>query len=211
MTFVGRKLGKDKLYDYLKNFGFGSLTGIDLQGEVTNPLRKKGSWSNIDAATTTFGQGIAVTPIQILDAISVIANKGQRVKPQVVKEIKNGDWRSEIPPVIGPRIISEKAAESLKDMMVKVVTDGESKWAAPKGFKIAGKTGTAQIPIQGHYDPTKTIASFVGFAPSDNPKFAMLVTLKEPNSSIWGAETAAPLWFDIAKDLFPYFGIQPEN
>lgn len=211
MTFVGRKLGKEKLYDYLKNFGFGKLTDIDLQGEVTNPLRKKGTWSDIDLATTTFGQGIAVTPIQVVRAIAAIANQGQIVKPEVVKEIKNGDWKSEINPVVGERVISQDAATKIKDIMVKVVTNGESKWAAPKGFKIAGKTGTAQIPIAGHYDPTKTIASFVGFAPADNPKFVMLVTLKEPQSSEWGAETAAPLWFNIAKDLFPYFGIQPEN
>jgi len=86
-------------------------------------------------------------------------------------------------------------------MMVKAVDDGEAKWAKPKGFKIAGKTGTAQIPIAGHYDPNKTIASFVGFAPATSPKFAMLVTLREPKSSPWGSETAAPLWFDISKEI----------
>ncbi len=211
MVFVGNKLGQDKVYDYLDKFGFGKKTQIDLQGEVSIPLRKKGTWSTIDVATTTFGQGIAVTPMQVLNGIAVIANKGNMVKPRIVKQIKNGDWTSDIKPSIGPRVISEKAAEKMKEMMVKVAANGEAKWAAPKGFKIAGKTGTAQIPIQGHYDPTKTIASFVGFAPADNPRFVMLVTLHEPQSSIYGAETAAPLWFNIAKDLFPYFGIHPDN
>ena len=93
--------------------------------------------------------------------------------------------------------------------MVNAVENGEAKWAKPKGYKIAGKTGTAQIPVAGHYDDEKTIASFVGFAPANNPKFVMLVKLREPESSPWGSETAAPLWFDIARDLFHYYSIQP--
>lgn len=211
MTFVGQKLGSDNLYDYLSKFGFGKVTGIDLQGEVSVPLRQKGTWSAIDTATTTFGQGIAITPIQILRAIGVIANGGMMIKPEVVKEIKNGDWSSNIKPQIGPRIISTDAADEVKDMMVQAVTRGEAKWAAPAGFSIGGKTGTAQIPVSGHYDPTKTIASFVGFAPATNPRFVMLVTLRTPQTSEWGSETAAPLWFHIAEDLFPYFGIHPDN
>jgi len=94
-------------------------------------------------------------------------------------------------------------------MMVEAVDRGESKWAKPGGYKIAGKTGTAQIPIAGHYDPQKTVASFVGFAPADNPGFVMLVSLNEPKSSPWGSETAAPLWFDIAKDIFKLGGVSP--
>ena len=96
-------------------------------------------------------------------------------------------------------------------MMKAAVKEGEAKWAVPKGYSIAGKTGTAQIPVAGHYDPTKTIASFIGFAPAENPRFIMLVSLREPKTSQWGSETAAPLWFDIARDLFPYLGIQPQN
>ena len=95
-------------------------------------------------------------------------------------------------------------------MLVKAVDNGEAQWAKPKGFKIAGKTGTSQIPIAGHYDEKKTIASFIGFAPADDPAFSMLVTLREPTSSPWGSETAAPLWFSIAKDLFVHFNIPPE-
>jgi len=111
----------------------------------------------------------------------------------------------------GKRVISEEAAENITAMMVEAAKNGESKWTHLKGFKVAGKTGTAQIPISGHYDDEKTIASFIGFAPADNPKFIMLVTLKEPQSSPWASETAAPLWYGVAKDLFPYFGIQPEK
>ena len=96
-------------------------------------------------------------------------------------------------------------------MMVKAVDEGEAKFAKPKGFKIAGKTGTAQIPVAGHYDPDKTIASFVGFAPADNPRFVMLVRYDQPSSSIFGSETAAPTFFEIASQLFTYFKITPSE
>ena len=109
------------------------------------------------------------------------------------------------------QIISKEAANQTTAMMIESAKHGESQWTNLKGFSVAGKTGTAQIPISGHYDAEKTIASFVGFAPANNPKFIMLVTLKEPQSSQWASETAAPLWYSIAKDLFNHFGIQPEN
>ena len=96
-------------------------------------------------------------------------------------------------------------------MMVNAAKNGESKWTSLRGFSVAGKTGTAQIPIAGHYDPKSTNASFIGFSPANNPKFIMLVTLNKPQSSQWASETAAPLWYSIARDLFLYFGIQPEN
>lgn len=211
MTFVGNKLGADKLYDYFFKFGFGKITGIDLQGEVSPTLRQKGTWNIVDLATASFGQGIAVTPIQMARAISVIANGGYLIKPEVVQKIGKEGWMNELKSENQGRVISQDTASKVKDMMVSAIDNGESKWAAPQGFKIAGKTGTAQIPVAGHYDPTKTIASFVGFAPADKPKFVMLVTLNQPTSSQWGSETAAPLWFSIAKEMFPYLGIQPEN
>ncbi len=95
--------------------------------------------------------------------------------------------------------------------MISAVNEGEAKWAKPEGYSIAGKTGTAQIPVGGDYDQEKTIASFIGFAPADKPKFTMLVSLKEPSSSPWGSETAAPLWFSIAQKLFNYYGIPSTN
>ncbi len=94
---------------------------------------------------------------------------------------------------------------------MKAGENGEAKWAKPAGYVIAGKTGTAQIPVAGHYDNQKTIASFVGFAPVFHPKFAMLVTLREPKTSPWGSETAAPMWFDVAKELFRYYKIPPDK
>lgn len=210
MAFVGQKLGADTLYDYLDKFGIGKETGIDLQGEVAVPLRKKGTWNIVDLATASFGQGVAVTGIEMIRAVAGVANDGMMPTPYVVSTLKGEGWQEEIKPKI-ERVISESAAEEMTAMMVNAAKNGESKWAYPKGFSVAGKTGTAQIPIAGHYDPTSTNASFIGFSPAQNPKFIMLVTLNKPSSSQWASETAAPLWYSIAKDLFLYFGIQPEN
>lgn len=211
MASVAQKMGSDLLYDYFESFGFGQLTGVDLQGEATPKLREKGTWNIVDLSTAGFGQGIAVTPIQLITAVSAIANNGIITTPRVVKEIVIDDWNEQINHSSQKRVISQKAAEEMRAMMVEAAKKGEAQWTHLKGFKIAGKTGTAQIPIAGHYDEEKTIASFIGFAPADDPKFLMLVTLNEPSSSPWASETAAPLWYSIARDLFLYFGIQPEN
>jgi cell division protein FtsI/penicillin-binding protein 2 len=211
MSFVGQKLGAEKLYDYLDKFGIGKTTGIDLQGEARGELREKRTWNIVDVATASFGQGVAVTPIQMLRAAAVIANGGRLVTPQIVGKEAGEGWEEEIKPQVGSRAISEKAAKEITAMMVLAAKNGESKWTDVPGFGVAGKTGTAQIPIAGHYDATKTIASFVGFAPASNPKFIMIVTLKEPASSQWASETAAPLWYSIFKELIPYFGVQPEG
>ena len=211
MSFVANQLGADRLYDYLDKFGIGKLTGIDLQGEGSPQLREKGSWNVVDLATAAFGQGVAVTPIQLIKALAIIANGGYSVTPHVVQKLQGDLWSEEIKIKPGQRIISETADSDIKAMMVEAAKNGESKWTNLRGFPVAGKTGTAQIPIAGHYDENKTNASFIGFSPADHPKFAMLVMLKEPQSSVWASETAAPLWYSIAKDLFVYFGIQPEN
>src|SRR3989344_376849 len=211
MVFVANKLGKEKLYDYLKLFGFEDKTEIDLQGEIAPKLREKSSWSDVDLATAAFGQGIATTPLQMVRAVSAIANKGILVKPNVVDQLIGENWKEDVNQKHEQRVISEGTAAQVTAMMVEAAKKGESKWTHQAGFKIAGKTGTAQIPISGHYDEEKTIASFIGFAPYDDPKFIMLVSLQEPESSQWASETAAPLWYSIAKDLFIRYGIQPEN
>jgi len=211
MVFVVKKLGKENLLSYLKKFGFGEKTGIDLQGEAKSFLKKEEDLSEIDTATIGFGQGILVTPIQLISAVSAIANSGVMMKPQVVDKIIGNGWEKDIEPEVASIPITPQTAEVIKAMMVEAAKRGESKWTHIRGFKVAGKTGTAQIPIEGHYDPEKTMASFVGFAPYDDPKFVMLVTLRKPTTSIWASETAAPLWYSIANDLFLHFGIQPEE
>lgn len=209
MVFAGRKLGVDKLYKYIQDFGFGNLTGIDLQDETTPEIRDKGEWKEIDLATASFGQGIAATGIQVVRAVGVIANGGNLMEPHIVKAIQNGSKLIEIKPKVVSSPISAEVARVVSEMMVEAVEKGEARAFSPKGFKIAGKTGTAQIPVAGHYDPNKTIASFVGFAPAEQPKFVMLVRYSEPTSSIFGSETAAPTFFEIARELLVYYNLAP--
>lgn len=210
MVDVARKLGREKLLQGVRDFGFGDKTGIDLQEESAPALRDAKEMYEIDWATLSFGQGIAVTPIQMLRAVAAIANDGLLMQPQVVKRINAEGKVVEITPKKIRRVIKSASAKVVTEMMVAAVEHGEAKWALPKGFRIAGKTGTAQIPVAGHYDAEKTIASFVGFAPAEEPKFVMLVTLTEPQTSPWGSETAAPLFFEITKELFTYFGLSPK-
>lgn len=209
MVFVGEKLGIDKLVEYLKKFGLGEKTGIDLEDELAPDLRADEDWKLIDLATASFGQGVALTPIQMTRIAAVIANGGNLMRPYVVKKIIGEEKTITIDPKIENEVISSATAKVMTELMVNAVDNGEAKWAKPPGYRIAGKTGTSQIPVAGHYDEEKTIASFVGFAPADEPQFVMLVTLREPTTSPWGSETAAPLWFDIAKELFDYYGILP--
>jgi len=211
ITFVADKLGIDKLASYIDKFGFGKTTGIDLQEESTGNIRPKKEWRPIDLATASFGQGIGVTPIQMLEAVAAVANGGKLITPKVVEKIVDDRGETRVKPDVEKQVISKEAAVQMSEMMVTVVEKGEAQAFAPKGYRIAGKTGTAQIPVAGHYDPNKTIASFVGFAPADKPKFVMLVRFTEPTSSPFGAETAAPTFFAIAKELFNYYGISPSN
>lgn len=209
MVFTARKLGLEKFYSYIQNFGFGEPTGVDLQDESSPEIRSKSSWKEIDLATASFGQGIAVTPIQMVRAVAAIANGGNLMEPHVVKEIKDDKSSFVVKPKVVRQVLKDSTAQIVKEMMVAAVEEGEARVFSPKGFRIAGKTGTAQIPVAGHYDSTKTIASFVGFAPADDPKFVMLVRYDEPSSSIFGSETAAPTFFNIAKQLFLYYKIAP--
>ncbi len=201
MVFAAEQLGLDKLYDYLLAFGIGSPTGIDLGEEMSPVLRHKEDWRFIDLATASFGQGVAVTPLQMIKAVGALANQGKLVRPFVVKKVVSAEKEIEIKPKLEAQVISPVTARIITEMMIGAVEGGEAKWNKPKNLRVAGKTGTAQIPIAGHYDKDKTIASFIGFAPADDPEFIMLTTLREPTSSPWGSETAAPLWFDIANQL----------
>lgn len=208
MVYIQEKLGKDNLFKYFKKLEMGQLTGIDLQDESSPDLRPLDQWYAIDFATASFGQGIAVTPIQMIRMASSIANGGLLVTPHVVNKITDSQGKTiKINAGSQKRIFKKETAAIVTDMMVAAVEKGETKFLKPVGIKIAGKTGTAQIPIAGHYDEGKTIASFVGFLPAENPQLIMLVTLSEPTSSPWGSETAAPLFFNIAKELIAYYNI----
>jgi stage V sporulation protein D (sporulation-specific penicillin-binding protein) len=212
MVYTAQKLGLDRMMDYIDKFGIGKLTGIDLEGEVAPEIKPKDSWYAVDLATTGFGQGISVTPIELLTAFSSIANGGIMMEPHVVSAVKdkNGKITKIEPKEIG-RPISSATAKVMTEVLVNAVDKGEAQWAKIKGYRVAGKTGTASIPVEGKYDPNKTIASFIGFAPANDPEFAMLVVLDRPTARIYGAETAAPVFFSIADDLFHYYGVPPEE
>ena len=211
MVYIGEKLGNKKIYNYLEKFGFGQNTGIDLEGEASGYLKPKVNWYPIDYATVTFGQGIAITPIQMIRAFASIINGGYLMKPYIVQKIISKNKITEIKPQVERRVVSQMTSEIIRKMLISTVENAEAKWDRPKGFLIGGKTGTAQVPIKGIYDASKTIASFIGFAPANNPKFLTFVVLYEPQSSQWGSETAAPLFFEITKDLIVYYGISPSQ
>ncbi len=207
MTFVSQKLGLDRFYNYITKFGFGKLTGIDLEEESPGVVHPKSDWREIDLATAAFGQGLAVTPIQIAQGVAAVANGGRLVSPRIVSGTLTKGKTQQYPQSQQVQVISSRAASQMTEMMVNAVDRGEAQAFKPKGYRIAGKTGTAQIPVSGHYDENKTIASFVGFAPVHEAKFVMLVRFTEPTSSPFGSETAAPTFFKIARELFNYYGI----
>ena len=209
MIHIAELLGKDKFLDYMKKFHLFEKTTIELREETIAPERK--TWREIDIATASFGQGVAMNGLQMVQIAQIIANKGLLVQPTLLESMDDEGTVMKQEAKVGERVISEETAWKVTEMMEQSAAHGDAKWAIPKGYRIAGKTGTAQIPVEGHYDEEKTVASFVGFAPAENPRFVMLIKLREPTSSPWGSETAAPLWFAIAKDLFIRMGIAPSQ
>lgn len=212
MVYTAQKLGLSRMLRYINSYGIGKTTGIDLEGEVAPDIKPENEWYEVDLATTGFGQGISVTPIELLTAFASIANNGIMMEPQIVSSVVgvNGKEIKIEPKELG-RPITSATSKVMTEVLVNAVNKGEAKWAKTPGYRVAGKTGTASIPIDGKYDATKTIASFIGFAPANNPKFVMLVILDRPTARIYGAETAAPVFFTIAKDLFTYYGLAPDE
>jgi len=212
MVYVGQKLGIQRFTSYLKKFGIGNLTGIDIQGEVTEPIRPEKKWIPIDLATASFGQGISVTPIELITAVNALANDGKVMRPMVVDKIITPENETiTMKPQMISQAVSPATAKVMTWVMVNAVEKGESQFAKIAGYNVAGKTGTAQIPVEGHYDPTNTNASFVGFFPAENPRITMLVVVHKPKSSIYGAETAAPIFFAVARELIQYYNIEPSK
>lgn len=217
-AFISTSMGTERFYNYLRRFGFGTTTGVDLASEVPGMMRQPGdsNWFPSDLGINAFGQGIAVTPLQMITAVSAVANHGILMRPyivhQFITEDENGQEQvTQVEPMSIRGAISREAADTLTEMMVTAVErEGYSK-AHIDGYRIAGKTGTAQIPTAYGYHPTDTIASFVGFAPADDPQFAILVRLERPTASPWGTQTAAPTFRAIAERLFVYLQIPPDD
>ena len=212
MVQLGMELGAHRLTNYSKLFGFGEPTGIELPGEESGILYKAEDMYKPDVATMAIGQGIAVTPIQILRAICAIANGGELLQPYIIKKIvaPNGDVVREGEKKVIRQVISKDTASKMRDMMEQVVSGGGGQSAAIKGYRIAGKTGTAErLAEKGGYEKDKYIASFVGFVPADKPKYAMLVMIDTPQGAYYGSQVCAPIFRDTLQQILVAKGIQP--
>ena len=211
MVFVQELLGKDKFITGIQDFGFGQSVTADLQEDSSTPLPEK--YGPVELANMAFGQGLSMNSLQLTRAIGAIANRGQLMQVQIVAKVIDPVTNQEVitQPKILRQIISPQTADQVTQMMINAAAQGEAKWTASSTHLIAGKTGTAQIAFEGRYDPNKTIASFIGFAPPTHPKFMMLVKLTEPSSSPWAAETAAPMWYKIANKLYLLLNIPPDK
>ena len=211
-AFISTSVGKDTFYTYIQRFGFGTLTKVDLASEGPGIVRQPGdsNWFPSDLGTNAFGQGIAVTPLQMLSAVSAVANHGLLMQPYIVKQFVTTEKVVSVEPMPVRQAITEETAETLTGMLVEVVSREATK-AQVGGYRIAGKTGTAQVPTAYGYDPTATIASFVGFAPADDPQFAVLVKLDKPQASPWANHTAAPTFRAIVERLLVYLQVPPDE
>ena len=208
---ISTLLGPSTFYNYVNRFGFGHKTGIDLEGEVEGKVRQQGDpeWHESDLGTNAFGQGLAVTPIQLVVAVGAVANRGFMMQPYIVGQLMRDEQVATAKQVTVRQVMHEKTARLLTEMMVEVVDRGATQAQVP-GYRIAGKTGTAQTPIVGGYDPNLTIASFIGFAPADDPQFIALVRLDKPTAAPWGSATAAPTFANVAQILFTQLAIPPD-
>lgn len=204
--------GKQVLYDYITKFGFGEKTGIDLPSEPKGYVKDAKSY-NVDYANMTFGQGITVTNVQLVNAVAAIANGGTLYRPYVVDSIiaENGKASQNKPSIIKSNVISAQSSAKLAEMMEQVVQHGSGWPTRMKGYRIAGKTGTAQVPKSDGtgYEEDKNIGSFVGFAPVEDPKFVMLVRVNYPKVDGFAEKTAVPTFAEITKQLFMYYQIAP--
>ncbi|NPV09320.1 MAG: penicillin-binding protein 2 [Anaerolineae bacterium] len=211
-SYVSTLLGPDRFYAYLAAFGFGERLGVDLQAEARGSTKRPGDgrWYEADLATNSFGQGIAVTPLQMLSAVAAIANDGLLMQPHVVGQTVTREGLRQAQPTPVRRVISSETARTLTEMMVAAV-DEETIGPRLEGFEVAGKTGTAQIPIPGGYHPSDIIASFVGFFPASDPQLCILVKIDRPQAGQWGSEVAAPVFSRVAGDLAVLLGIEPES
>lgn len=210
---VGQRLGKSHYYDYISGFGFGNLTKIDLPGETPGLIRRPKEWSALSLASLSIGQEISVSPLQMLTAISAIANGGNLVRPYVAKSIVAADGKviRENVPMPVRRVISGDTARTLATVLKGVVTDGTGKAAAVEGFEVAGKTGTSQKldRATGRYSRQKVVASFVGFVPVDRPQLAIIVIVDEPATLRWGGSIAAPTFREIARESLKHLRKSP--
>jgi cell division protein FtsI/penicillin-binding protein 2 len=212
LAWVAERMGADTFYAYMNRFGFGHPTGVDLAGEAAGRLKVPGDsdWYPVDLATNAFGQGIAVTPMQMLMAVSAVANDGRMVVPHVLNAMVRDGRQYSVPAQYSGSPISPETAHTLSEMLT-VSLEQESSSALVPGYRVAGKTGTAQIPGPYGYEYGETNASFIGWGPVDDPQFMIYVWLERPSTSIWGSETAAPTFARVAQDTILVLNIAPDS
>ena len=211
---IGKMLERDRFFSYLKDFGFGSRTGIDLPGEVKGIVHDPSRWFEIDLAAISFGQGLTVTPLQLTMATAAIANGGYLMSPYVVEKVLDplGQVKMENSARVRRKVVGRDVADQVREMMMTVVEPGGTGVkASVAGFKVAGKTGTAQKvdPVTGGYSMDRSVSSFVGFVPADNPQLVILVVLDEPIGNDYGGMTAAPVFSNIASQALRYLKVMP--
>jgi cell division protein FtsI (penicillin-binding protein 3) len=208
---VGLAIGPDRFHRHIRDFGFGAKTGIELPGESTGLLRETSNWSALSNAVISIGQEIGVTPLQITRAVAAVANGGVLVTPRILERVVDREGNVLHEPEAAPsqRVISEKTAAVLNEMLKTVVARGTGKNAAASNHVVAGKTGTAQKAEKGRYAPDKTIASFVGYVPADRPELVILVVVDEPRVGQYGGEIAAPAFRKIAEASLRYLQVEP--
>jgi cell division protein FtsI/penicillin-binding protein 2 len=212
LTWVAMQIGNQDFYTYLQKFGIGKKTNIDLAGEVTWPLSVPGdeNWWEANLGTNSFGQGVSVTPIQFITAISAIANDGNMMAPHVLKSVIDNDRQYDYTPQIIGNPISKETARTLTDMLA-VSLEEEASNALVPNYRVAGKTGTAEIAGPYGYTSNQTNASFVGWGPVADPKFVVFVWLEKPSSSPWGSIVASPVFSEIVQNLVTYMDIPPDG
>ena len=213
LAWIAVEMGPSTFYSYMQRFGIGHKTGIDLSGEVNYPLAVVGdeNWYPINLGTNSFGQGLSTTPIQMITAVSAIANnQGKMMAPHVLKAmIEDGEQYNNPPQVIGTPISAE-TARTLTDMLA-ISLEGESSDALVEGYRVAGKTGTAEIAGPDGYTSSLTNASFVGWGPADDPRFVVYVWLEKPTTSIWGSMVASPVFSDVVSKLVVLMDLPPDE
>ncbi|MBW5444834.1 stage V sporulation protein D [Cohnella sp. CFH 77786] len=211
---LGQRLGKEKLFSYINAFGFGQKTGIDLNGEENGILFKPSRVGPVELATTAFGQGVSVTPIQQITAVSAAINGGKLYKPHVAKawiQPETGAMLEEVQPELVREVISPETSKKVREALEKVVAQGTGRNAFLDGYRVGGKTGTAQKVVGGRYSPDEHIVSFIGFAPADDPQLIVYVAVDDPQGIQFGGLVAAPIVRGILADALPYLGVKPRT
>ncbi|MGH9397775.1 MAG: penicillin-binding protein [Terriglobia bacterium] len=201
------RLGEDRFYDDIRNFGIGQKTGIGLPGEERGLLMPPDRWSGVSIGEFAIGQGVGVTPIQLIDAYSAIANGGTLIQPRIVKDIFRGDVHHSPPPQWSRRVVTPQTATSMRQMMAGVMSFGSGVGAQLDGYSAGGKTGTAQKVENGRYSHTHFVASFIGVAPLPHPALTILVSIDTPVGGHYGAEVAAPAWREIMQESLNYLNV----